>query len=290
MIPNAREARGAPFDARGFAFSGGACVAVMYGMELLGQPGAGFGTAGVVLAMGLGLGVLAVRHMRRAAHPLLDIAALRIRTYRVSMVGGSIFRVAISTVPFLLPLMFQLAFGLDAFASGLLVLAVFAGNLGIKPATSWILRRWGFRRVLLGNGLLMTASLAACGLLWPSTPWPVVAVVLFWGGVCRSMQFTAVATIAFADVPRERLSGTNTLSSVAQQLTMGMGIAAGAMALRLGAALLGDAGGTSVADFHLAFFVIAAVTLLAVPETLALPAEAGASISGHRLRLRRGRA
>ncbi len=191
------------------------------------------------------------------------------------------FRITINAVPFLLPLMFQVGFGLDPFASGLLILAVFCGNLAIKPATSFILRRFGFRTVLIGNGLLMAGSLMACGLLWRDTPVGVIAIVLFWGGVCRSMQFTAIATLAFADIPKSGMSGANTLLSVALQLAMGMGIAAGAMALRFAGMLHHGDGGASVADFHIAFFLIAATALVALPEAWRLPQDAGAGVSGH---------
>ena len=281
LIPNARESRGRPFDGGGFVLSGTACVAVMYGLELIGQRSADLVWAMAAIAGGLVLAVLAARHMRRVEHPLLDIGVASIQTYAVSLWSGSLFRVTINAVPFLLPLMFQLGFGLDPFASGMLLLCVFAGNLGIKPATTAILRRFGFRAVLLANGLLMAVSLAACALLWPTTPIAVVAFVLFCGGMFRSIQFTAVATIAFADMPRPRLSGANTLSSVAQQLTMGMGIAAGAVALRLAGVLHGSSSGTSVEDFHVAFLLVAAVALLALPPAWRLPADAGASVSGH---------
>ncbi len=281
LIPNRRETNGRPFDSVGFVLSGTACVAVVYGMELVGQRSANLLWAACSIGVGVLLAIAAVWHMRRGEHPLLDVGAARIQTYAMSIRSGSLFRIVIHTVPFLLPLMFQVGFGLDPFASGLLILAVFSGNLAIKPATSFILRRFGFRTVLIGNGLLMAGSLMGCAMLWPDTPVWVIAIVLFWGGVCRSMQFTALATLAFADISKARMSGANTLSSVAQQLTMGMGIAAGAMTLRFAGMLHPGDNGVSVMDFHVAFFIIAATALVALPEAWRLPEDAGASVSGH---------
>jgi MFS family permease len=229
---------------------------------------------------------LAVRHMRRAAHPLLGLTALRIQTFRVCNAGGSLFRVAISMLPFLLPLMFQVGFGLPAFTSGLLVLAVFAGNLGMKPGTSLVLRRFGFRSVLIGNGLIAAASLAACGLLEPGTPKALVVVILFVGGLARSMQFTAINTLAFADVPQAQMSSANSLGSVVQQFTMGLGIAAGALALRVGALFHAPAATLTVADFHVAFLLTGLLALAALTDMLGLPDDAGAVVSGRNLATR----
>jgi EmrB/QacA subfamily drug resistance transporter len=289
LIPNARPDEKRPFDTVGFVLSGMACVAIMLGLDLVGQQGTNWTAAGLLMASGVGLGALGVRHMRRHSHPLLSLAALRIQTYAVSTWGGSLFRISISMVPFLLPLMFQVGFGMSAFASGLLVLAVFAGNLGMKPATSPVLRRFGFKRVLLGNGLIAAASLAACGLLEPETPKALVIVILFIGGLARSMQFTAIATLSFADVPQAQMSSANSLGSVVQQLTMGMGIAAGALALRAGAVIRGEsAAKLTVPDFHIAFFLAALVGVLALVDVVRLPADAGAVVSDHRRRVAGG--
>jgi MFS family permease len=283
LIPNDRQAGGRPFDIVGFLLCGTASLAVMIALDLIGQQQAAWRTALPLLAAGAALGWLGIRHLRRHPYPLLGLAALRIQTYAISTWGGSLFRIAISMVPFLLPLMFQVGFGLSAFASGLLVLAVFAGNLGMKPGTSAILRRFGFRRVLIGNGLIGAASLAACGLLQADTARPLVVAILFIGGLARSMQFTAIATLAFADVPQPQMSAANSLSSVVQQFTMGMGIAAGALALRAGSLLRGAPGaGPTVADFHIAFFLAALLALLALIDVLRLPPDAGALVSGHR--------
>jgi Na+/melibiose symporter-like transporter len=120
--------------------------------------------------------------------------------------------------------MFQIGFGYDAFHSGLLVLAVFAGNLGMKTVTTPILRRFGYRTVLIGNGVLCALMLGACALLTPGTSLAVTVLVLFLGGCTRSMQFTAINTVTFADVPRPQMADANGLSNTLAQLAMAAGI------------------------------------------------------------------
>ena len=282
LIPNDRAGGNRPFDIVGFVLTGTASVSIMIGFDLVGQQETNWPAIGLLLAMGAGLGWLGVRHLRHHPYPLLGLAALQIQTFAISTWGGSLFRISISMVPFLLPLMFQVGFGMSAFASGMLVLAVFAGNLCMKPGTSAVLRRFGFRRVLIGNGLIAAASLAACGLLEADTPKALVIAILFIGGLARSMQFTAIATLSFADVPQAQMSSANSLGSVVQRFTMGMGIAVAALALRAGSLIRAEgAAPLTVGDFHIAFFLAALLGVLALTDVLRLPADAGAVVSGH---------
>ncbi|HEY0794109.1 MAG TPA: MFS transporter [Chthoniobacterales bacterium] len=281
LIPNARPEEKKAFDWIGFILIGAACAGLMHGLEVLGQQGSGvWWTAGLPLTGSLVCGAVAVWHAHRTPHPLLDFRALQVPTFRVTVQGGSLSRMAISTVPFLLPLMFQVGFHLDAFQSGLLVLAVFAGNLGMKPATSGVLRRFGFRTTLIGNGVLAAVSLFACGTLFPNTPRPVILVVLFAGGLFRSMQFTALNTLNFADVPPLLMTGANTLASMLGQMAMGMGVAFGAIALRLAPFLRGNHGGV-LTDFHIAFGCAGLAALAATIDCFGLKPDAGAEVSGH---------
>lgn len=238
---------------------------------------------------------LAVRHLRRAQTPLVSLAALRIRTFGVAVGGGSIYRISIGAVPFLLSLMFQTSFGLSAFSSGLLTLSVFAGNLAMKPLTSAIIRRCGFRSVLLVNGVLASLTVAAMSLLSPTRPVAWMVAILFASGLARSLQFTALNTLSFADVPKPQMSAASTLSSVATQLTMAFGVSAGAIALRASQWLLGANlhAGTNVAThattgaatmapqvFQLAFIFVAALGACGLIDLVSLPRNAGASVSG----------
>ena len=270
------------FDWLGFALAGSACTSIMYSLELLGQQNVRWATAGWFLAYGVAAGSAAVWHMLRTAHPLIQFDALKQRTFAVVIWGGSLFRLAISVSPFLLPLMFQIAFGLSAFQSGLLVLAMFAGNLSMKAATTFILRRFGFRRVLIVNGLITAALIASFTTLSPNTPLALMVVLLFAHGLSRSMQFTCVSTMAFVDVSQAQMSSANSFFTVMTQMSMGMGVAVGAVALRLAAWLRGGpASAPTLRDFHVAFGMVSIVAVLAVVDCLSLERDAGAEVSGH---------
>jgi EmrB/QacA subfamily drug resistance transporter len=281
-ISNDREDRNRPFDWTGFLSSALACSTLMYGLELVGQQPTPWPEITLLLSVSLATGWLMVWHSKRHPTPLISLSSLRIRTFAVTIWGGSLFRIAISVIPFLLPLLFQIGFGLSAFRSGLLVLAVFAGNLGMKTVTTPVIRRFGFRKVLLVNGLLTALSLFACAFLTPEMPTPVIAAILFFGGLCRSMQFTSLNTLGFADIPSGQMSAATTFASMVQQMTMGMGVAAGAIALRIAALLRhGSASNPTIPDFHLAFVLIGLVALVSVLDFLKLEATAGGVVSGH---------
>ena len=154
LIPQEAPQKGVPFDALGFVLTGIACFGLMFGLDLINHPQLSWLVPVLCIIGSLALGALAVRHAKRTEHPLINLWAMRIKSYAVTIWGGTLFRIAIGAVPFLLPLLFQIGFGLNAFDAGLLVLAVFAGNLVMKPFTSAVLYRFRFRTTLVVNGLL----------------------------------------------------------------------------------------------------------------------------------------
>jgi EmrB/QacA subfamily drug resistance transporter len=269
-----------PFDALGFILAGIGCSALMYGLELVGRA-SGARTAAAFL-VGTAALAASVVHFRRTPHPLVDLSTLRVRTFRTSQRGGAASAAAVHSAPFLLPLLFQVGLGLSAVASGSLLLFLFAGNLTMKPATTWMLRRFGFRRVLLVNGSLVLAGFVACALLGPGTPRSAIAAVLFCCGLCRSMQFTAFNTLAFADVQPAQMSGATTFFSAVGQMTAGLGVALGALALHLAQVMRGEVGAhLAVADFRIAFGLVGLLAALPLVDAWRLPARAGAEVSGH---------
>jgi len=281
-IDNVREDAKRRFDLPGFALCGVACTTLLYAMELVGRNDASWPLVGALVAVGVAAGFASWRHLGRAAQPVVDLSALKVNTFAVAMGGGSLFRIAISAAPFLLPLMFQVGFGMNAFDSGLLTLAVFAGNLSMKVITTPVMRRFGFRAVLMVNGVIAALSLAAMSLLAPSTPKLVIVAVLFASGLSRSLQFTALNTLSFADVPKAQMSGASALSSTLFQMSMGVGVAIGAIALRFGEWLHGhDAHSIAPEDFGVAFLIVGLVGLLGVIDFIRLPKDAGALVSGH---------
>jgi EmrB/QacA subfamily drug resistance transporter len=263
LIPSVRGSDRGPFDWPGFAMTGLAGFGLVYSLETIGRGHASAMTGALLLVASLAAGGLAIRHMARATHPLLDWLSFRTPTFMIALRGGIAFRAAIAALPFLLPLLFQLAFGLDPFSSGLLLVALFAGNLGMKPATSAVLNRFGFKTTLLVNGCIAIGTIFGCGLLTPETPWALIVPLLFVSGLARSMQFTTLNTLAFADVPQSHMSGANTVFSMMNQMGSALGIAAGAVALRMGALLHPVADGALPRDFQIAFCAVALLAMSA---------------------------
>ncbi|MCU1688652.1 MAG: transporter, partial [Jatrophihabitantaceae bacterium] len=185
LVPASTQPRPPPLDWIGFGLSGLALGFVTYAAGMLEADRIRWVALVALLVVGCLLLAAAVRHLLRAAAPLIDLRVLRIATVRRSAIGGSWFRMVVSAVPFLLPLMFQAGFDWSPVRSGLLVMAVFAGNIAIKPMTTPALKRFGFRRVLLYSGLGLAITVAACGVITASTPLPIIAVVLFLSGAFR---------------------------------------------------------------------------------------------------------
>ena len=278
LVPDLRGDRPEPLDVRGFALTAVGVGALVVGLESLGAGelrwwpvAAGLGTA----ALGLGL---AVRHLLRTPRPLLDLRILRIASYRVSALGGSVHRAVITAVPFLLPLLFQLGFGWTAAEAGLVVIALFLGNVGIKPATTPLMRRFGIRTVLLGALVGSALCLLAMAFLQPNTPLPLLLALLALSGICRSIGFTAYNSVAFADVEPARMTHANTLLSTLQELGAGLGVAVAALLVRLGEV----AGPVAGADgpFRVAFVLLAVLLVAPAVEGVLLSRTAGDAVTG----------
>lgn len=277
LVPGSTGSSGRPLDWRGFLLSGSGIAGIVAALDMIGWSPSPWLAIIALLIVGCWLLMLAIHHFRGERHPLLDLSSMRVRSFAVCMIGGSLFRMAIGAVPFLLPLMFRLGFGYHAVHAGLLTMTVFAGNLAMKLVTTSILRRFGFRTVLIVNGIANAVALAACAALRVDTPAIVSCALLFVGGLCRSMQFTALNTLAFADIPAERMNGANTLASTAMQLTIGMGITVGAVSLRIGTLF----SGTDVATgFRVAFGILGLISLLGTLDCWSLSPDAGAVVSG----------
>src|SRR5277367_1349678 len=281
-IENVRTDERHPFDWLTFVLGGFASVGVVYAMEKLGGEGGRWQLPAAILVLSLLSGSVAVAvGRRRPAISLIDFESLRLKTYSVSVYGASAFRVAVSVLPFLLPLMFQIAFGLNAFRSGLYLLALFAGDLSMKAFVIQALRRFGFRRILLVNGVITAGSMMLCATLTPSTPPILIVAILFFHGACRSMEFTCMTTLAYTEIPASRMSRANGFLSAVMQLSLGMGVAVGAITLRLVAHAHGHSAATpQLRDFHVAIMVMAVLALGPVVDSLGLSPNAGAATSG----------
>ena len=282
-VPNQRSGLRRSMDMGGFVLSGAALISLLYGTELASRQDARIAYAAGFILAGVILGSIAVRHFRRVRNPLLDLTTLGVPTYAVTVLWGSATRIGIEAVPYLAPLLFQIGFGLSAFQSGLLLLATAVGNLGMKVFTTPILQRFGFRTVAMFATATAAVIVAGYGWLFPSTPLAVMLLVLFVYGLARSLQFTTLATLAYADVDDPQKGPASTLWSVAQQMTVGMGIAFGALCLRISttfdAAPRREAQAFVLGDFRWAFLAAGVLIAVSIVGYARLPADAGNAIA-----------
>jgi len=273
-----------PFDWAGFLLFGGGLGSLMAGLEIVGHGIADWRLGTGLIALGATLGLAAIRHAVTARHPLLSLAPLKMQTFAVgAFSAGSLFRLTIGASGFLFPTMFQIAFGMNAFDAGLLMLAFAVGDLAMKLRATYFVRRFGLRPVLIVNGLLATAAMAAIILFTAQTPFWVMAVVLVVAGMFRSQQFTALGAMSFADIPPNGISNATALSNMLQQVSFGLGVALSAMLLVASSlATGGDGAVLALFDFRVVVGAFTVLTLLSVLFFLRLPPDAGAAVSGHR--------
>lgn len=268
-----------PLDVKGFLLSGFGLAFLLFGLGGIGRGLMPWEDATLLTALGAIALAAYTLHARRAAFPLLDLRLLTIKTFRASVLGGSLFRIGIGSIPFLLPLMLQTAFGLNAFQSGSITFIASVGAMAMKATAAPILRLFGFRQVLVYNAMLSAAFLGCYGLFTPSTPVALIMGVLLIGGFLRSLEFTGLNAIAFAEIDTSQMSGAVSLASAAQQLSLSLGVAAGAGALQGVALLSPGAPVLTLGNFKWAFVAMAAVSLSAAAAFLRLPADAGAELT-----------
>ena len=273
--PSIPPAPSKPFDAVGFGLAGGALALALVALDQVAGPG-GEGKAALLFLLAAGLAGLFALHMRRAAQPIVSLRPLAYVSFRAALTWGLIARVAISAVPFALPLMFEIGMGYSAVAAGLTLTPLFVGDIGIKPLTTPILRRFGFRRVLVGNALVQALTLLAVASLSLDTPKPLLFALLGVSGASRSLHFTSLGTLPFADVPPEEMNMASLLFSVSFQASIAFGIGFGAAAIAIGSGLFPV---PALAAFRFAFVAFAALMIIAAAGHARLPADAGAAVT-----------
>jgi EmrB/QacA subfamily drug resistance transporter len=278
LIPAVPVSAPPPLDWAGVLLTCLGLGGLTYAASLIAQSPTPWGELAILGPAALAVSVAAVFHLLRAKHPLVDLRTLDIPTFRVAVSSGSLSSMTISAVPFLLPLLFENVFGWSPVKSGAIVLFVFVGNIGIKPATTFIVNRWGFRTVLLTACLTLSASLAAAAFVTARTPIAAIIVIAVVSGVARSVGGTSYNTLSFVDVPEARMRHANALSATAQQLAAGLGVAAATIALRLGGPVSHALGtGTLKADYTIAFLLVALLPLAAIPGIARMHREAGSA-------------
>nr|WP_218617730.1 MFS transporter [Cryptosporangium aurantiacum] len=276
LVPDLREPAPGPLDRVGFLLIAAGVAAVIVAAEGL-RTGFGVGVAVALAVAVLGIAA-AIRHLLRTPDPLVDLRLLRVRTFRVTVLSGSAYRAVITAIPFLLPLFFQVGFGWSATQAGFAMMALFAGNVGIKPATTPLMRRFGIRTVMLASIVVGAACLVGMALLADDLPLVAVLALLALSGVARSTGFTAYNSVAFADVDPADMNHASTLQSTLQELGVGLGVAAGALLVRFGDAV-GVVSGAA-GPFRVAFVLLAVLLVIPAIEGARLPRTAGDTVTG----------
>jgi len=280
LIPNVRETNKEPLDLRGFILMALALSGLVFGFETIGR---GMLPDAMVIGLLVGGAVclgLYFLHVRGIEHPIIDLGLARYQTYRATITGGSLFRIGIGALPFLLPIMLQIGFGISAASSGLITFASAAGAVFMKVSAARIIRIFGFKPILVVNTVINVVFLAGCAFFTPGTSHTAIFLFLLIGGFFRSLQFTALNTVAYAEMPATLISRANTLYSMLQQLALSLGVAVGALLLNLTMTLKGGAE-LGPTDFWPAYIGIGLLALLSLPSFMMLPANAGAEMSGH---------
>ncbi|TAM13824.1 MAG: DHA2 family efflux MFS transporter permease subunit [Rhodanobacter sp.] len=277
-IPSA--ARPSRFDLGGFALCSVGLGCLLFGFEEVGQS-ANLPHALSLMTVGAAACMGYLWHARHRSDPLIDLSLLRIDSFRLSVISGALMRITQGAQPFLLPLMFQIGFGMSAVRSGQLILATSLGALLIRSATPALLKRTGFRRGMVINGVLSSMSYAVCAFFQPDWPFALMFVLLMVCGASMSFQFGAYNTVAYEAVPAERMSAANSFYTTLQQLMLSVGVCSGAMILKLSMATehhsqLGQR------DFAIAFLVVTLISLCATRWHLKFAHDAGSEMSGHR--------
>jgi EmrB/QacA subfamily drug resistance transporter len=279
-IPRVPPGDPGPPDVRGLVLIGLALALFMFGLETVGRGVLPPGLPAAGLVLGLLVGWAAVRHCGRVPRPALDLSLLRIPSFNQATLAGSLFRTGAGATPFLVPMLLQLGFGESASRAGMVSFATALGALAMKPLARPILRRLGFRTALIAGALLSAVGIAACAAFTPAWPLAAIFLLLALGGLFRSLQFTALNTLAFADVPSARLSAATSFFGTAQQLSPALGVVLATTALETSATLAGRHA-VGVLDFATAFLVAAGVVAASAPFFARLSPDAGAAVSGH---------
>jgi EmrB/QacA subfamily drug resistance transporter len=278
-VPEVAAERPAPFDFIGFVLSGLGIGGLAFGLSVMGLTLLPAGVVAAIIVVGALSAAAYVLHARRMAAPILDLRLFKLATFRASVIGGFMFRLGIGALPFLLPLLLQIGFDLTPFQSGMITFTGALGSISMKAAVAGVLKRFGYRPVLVYNSLISALFLGACASFVPGMPFAAMIVILLAGGFFRSLQFTAINTIAYAEIEPPLMSRATTLVSVAQQLSMSTGVAVGALVVEITLRLRHDTA-MAAADFPPAFLAVAAITAAACLVFLKLPPDAGAELAG----------
>ena len=277
-----------PFDTIGFILSGISLGSLLFGFELSSHEGQG-SLAIFLIAIGLLFGIAYLRHARKHPAPIMDFSLMKVPSFGTSVIAGSLTRITQGAQPFLLPLLFQIGFGLSAAAAGQIVISTALGALFMKPLAKAVFRRVGFRRSLIINGILGTIGYGLCAAFRPDWPMPLIFIALVLSAFFMSFQFTAYNTIAYDNIGPERMSSATSFYTTFQQLMLSLGICIGALALH-GSMAFNGVETPELGDFSTAFIIVALISICATFWNLRFSPTAGEEISGYRSKKTKGAA
>ncbi len=279
-LPRIENAKPPRIDLIGFVLSGVAASGVVFGLSVISLPLLPPAVGIVMTLVGLGAGIVYLRHARRHPAPLLNLKLFtRHQTFRVSVLGGMMFRVSTGAIPFLMPLMLQLGFGLTPFQSGSITFVGAIGAFTTKFLARKVYQLGGFRTVLLTGVGVASVLTGVNGFFEPSTPYVVIMLPLLLSGFFRSFFFTGVNALTYSEVDDAETSQATSIASVTQQISRALGVAFAGSILEVSTSLKGAP--LDIADFHLAFFGVAILGALSLIPFVRLPADAGQELSGH---------
>ncbi|MEJ0034801.1 MAG: DHA2 family efflux MFS transporter permease subunit [Gammaproteobacteria bacterium] len=279
-MPDYRSETPRPLDVRGMLLFGSGVALLSWLLEIFGEHDLSAAQELVVLAASLALLGVYVWHALRVPFPLLRLSLFGTRTFRVSVLGGFVTRLGVGGMPFLLPLLFQLGMGLPAWLSGLLMMPAAAAAMGMKVVASTVLRRFGYRRVLIVNTVLLACMIASFALIGRGSAIALVVVLGLLMGFCNSMQFTSMNSMAFADIETDDTATASSLASTFQQLSMSFGLACGSLVVGFYLADFPQTDPNAITEaLHLTFFTLACLTLVSSLTFWALRPRDGESVS-----------
>jgi EmrB/QacA subfamily drug resistance transporter len=280
FLPPAEPRNPRPIDVLGFILTAIAFSGLIFGLSVISLPAIPVAFGYSAVAIGAVAGVIYLWHARRTPYPLLDPKLFRNKLFRTAVVGGTFFRIGIGAFPFLMPLMLQLTFGLTPFESGLTTFVAAFGAIVSKFGAARLYARFGLPRMLTATSLIGCVFLAINGLFTPETNHYLLMGSLFVGGLVRSFFFTGVNVFGYADIGEAEASQATAISAVAQQISVALGVALAGGILEASVQIKGTP--LDLSDFHIAWFIVAAVAAFSALSFLRLPPDAGANVSGHR--------
>jgi EmrB/QacA subfamily drug resistance transporter len=279
FVPDVKEDWVPPIDLYGLALTGVGLAALVFGFDNLGRPFLTTGQIAGFFAVAFACLALYARHARGNPHAIIDLGVFRVPTFAAATVGGGFMRIGLGALPFLLAMLLQVGFGMSAFAAGGMTFLSGLGSLFMKGAAPRLLRRFGFRPVLVVNGVVTALTFLAFAFVEPTTGRWVLMLMLAAGGFFRSLQFTGMSALAFANIPPESMSRASTTTSMVQQLVQSVGIGLAALLLHFLQLSRHEARLTWQAVTP-AFFVMAGLCLISVVWFTRLSPQAGEEING----------